>query len=168
MTADEGTVITWSVSKEGYVTQSGTYTLTADKTETVTLLPVQYTFEIEATPADATVTINGEERTTLTADVNTAITWSVAKTGYVTQNGTYTLVEDKTETVTLSPVQYTFTISATPADATVTINGTEQTSLTADVNTEITWSVAAEGYTTQTGTHTLVADYTETVTLVEV
>lgn len=91
----------------------------------------------------------------------------MAKTGYVTQTGSYTLVEDKTETVTLLPVQYTFTIDATPADATVTINGDEQTSLTANVNTEITWSVAKEGYTTQTGTHTLVADYTETVTLVE-
>lgn len=77
------------------------------------------------------------------------------------------MTADKTETVTLSPVQYTFTIDATPANATVTINGDEQTSLTADVNTEITWTVEAEGYTTQTGTHTLIADYTETVTLVE-
>lgn len=86
----------------------------------------------------------------------------------MTQTGTYTLSADKTETVTLVPVQYTFTIDATPNDATVTINDVEQTSLTANVNTEITWSVAKEGYTTQTGTYTLIADKTETVTLVEV
>lgn len=61
----------------------------------------QYTFTISATPADATVTINGEARTSLTADEGTSVTWSVAKEGYVSQNGSYTLNADHTETVTL-------------------------------------------------------------------
>ena len=65
--------------------------------------------------------------------------------------------------------QYTFTISATPNDATVVINGEARSTLTADDGTEITWSVAKEGYTTQSGTYTLNgADHTEEVTLIAI
>jgi hypothetical protein len=40
----------------------------------------QYTFSISATPADATIMINGEARSSITTDENTEITWSVSKT----------------------------------------------------------------------------------------
>ena len=63
--------------------------------------PVNYTFTIEATPASANVTINGQSQTSLTASAGTEITWSVEKTGYVSQNGSYTLNDNHTETVTL-------------------------------------------------------------------
>lgn len=63
--------------------------------------PVNYTFTIEATPASANVTINGQSQTSLTAAAGTEITWSVEKTGYVSQNGSYTLNDNHTETVTL-------------------------------------------------------------------
>lgn len=76
----------------------------------------EYTFTISATPADATVVINGETRTSLTANENTEITWSVGKTGYVTQTGTYTLVENHTETVTLVAIP-THTITFIPVDS---------------------------------------------------
>lgn len=42
ITADSGTTINWSVELEGYVTQSGTFILSEDKTETVTLEPIKY------------------------------------------------------------------------------------------------------------------------------
>lgn len=61
--------------------------------------------------------------------------------------------------------QYTFTINPIPSDATVIINGQVRTSLTADENTQITWEVSADGYISQSGTYTLVADYTLDVTL---
>lgn len=86
----------------------------------------------------------------------------------------YKVVEDVPEstTITVTDVvhveQYTFTISATPNDATVIINGEARSTLTTDDGTEITWSVAKEGYTTQSGTYTLNgADHEETVVLVE-
>lgn len=63
--------------------------------------PVNYTFTIEATPASANVTINGQSQTSLTAAAGTEITWSVEKSGYVSQNGSYTLNDNHTETVTL-------------------------------------------------------------------
>lgn len=127
-----------------------------------------YTFTITPTPNDATVTINGSTRTSYSCPAGTNITWSVAKTGYVTQTGTYTMGSSNyTLAVTLSTVaNYTFTIVPTPSDATVTINGSTRTSYSCPAGTSITWSVAKTGYTTQTGSYTMgAADYSLPVTL---
>ena len=165
----EGENVVWSVERRGYVSQNGTYTMGAeDYTETVTLVKEQYTFSIVATPADATVTINGEVRSSITADFETVITWSVVREGYTSQSGTYVLVENHSETVSLVINQYTFSIVATPADATVTINGEVRSSITADYGTSITWEVSKEGYTTQSNTETLTGDTTRNITLTEV
>ena len=165
LTANYGTTINWSVSKTGYVTQSGTFVLTGDTTLTPTLVLEQHTFTISATPNDATVTINGVERSTLTADYGTVITWSVAKTHYTTQSGTYTLTSDHTESVTLALQQFTYTINPTPADADVEINGVAQSSLTADYGTAISWEVSKTGYNPESGSAVLTEDHTENVTL---
>ena len=162
----EGENVVWSVERRGYVSQNGTYTMGGeDYTETVTLVKEQYTFSIVATPADATVTINGEVRSSITADFETVITWSVVREGYTSQSGTYVLVENHSETVSLVINQYTFSIVATPADATVTINGEVRNSITADYGTSITWEVSKEGYTTQSNTETLTGDTTRNITL---
>lgn len=42
ITANSGTTINWSVEKEGYVSQSGTFILSEDKNETITLEPIKY------------------------------------------------------------------------------------------------------------------------------
>lgn len=60
-----------------------------------------YTFTINPTPSDATVTINGSTRTSLTTTAGTTITWSVEKTGYTSQSGSYTLNDNHTENITL-------------------------------------------------------------------
>ena len=165
----EGENVVWSVERRGYVSQSGTYTMGGeDYTETVTLVKEQYTFSIVAAPADATVTINGEVRSSITAEFETVITWSVVREGYTSQSGTYVLVENHSETVSLVINQYTFSIVATPADATVMINGEQRTSITADYGTSITWEVSKEGYTTQSNTETLTGDTTRNITLTEV
>ena len=165
----EGENVVWSVERRGYVSQSGTYTMgDEDYTETVTLVKEQYTFSIVATPADATVTINGEVRSAITAEFETVITWSVVREGYTSQSGTYVLVENHSEAVSLVINQYTFSIVATPADATVTINGEVRSSITADYGTSITWEVSKEGYTTQSNTETLTGDTTRNITLTEV
>lgn len=84
----------------------------------------------------------------------------------------YKLVEGVPEstniTVTdVSPVaQYTFTISPTPDDAIVEINGVEQSSVTVDDGTTVSYTVSKTGYIAQSGTYTLDgADYTLYVVL---
>ena len=163
----EGENVVWSVERRGYVSQNGTYTMGGeDYTETVTLVKEQYTFSIVATPVDATVTINGEVRSSITADYGTSITWEVSKEGYTTQSNTETLTGDTTRNITLTEVQYVFTIVPTPADATVMINGVQQSSVTVSDGTTLTWEVSKTGYTTQTGSYTIAgADHTENVTL---
>ena len=162
----KGESVSYTVSRTGYVSQTSTTSITEDTTVSVTLL-ASYTFTINATPADSTVTINGVEQTTAQVVQGSIVTWSVERTGYTSQSGTETASADTTKNITLVINQYTYTIAATPNDATVIINGSERSSLTADYGTEITWSVAKTGYVSQSGTHTLTADYTNTVVLVE-
>ena len=165
ITADYGTLIEWSVSKEHYQTQSGSFTLYSNRVDNITLVMDQYTFTINATPNDATVIINGVERTTVTVDYGTTINWSVSKVGYATQTGSCVLVDDRTENVTLVEEYHTFTINATPNDATVIINGQERSTLTAGYGTLVEWSVTKTGYETQSGSYVLIADRTENVNL---
>jgi hypothetical protein len=48
----------------------------------------EVTFAINPVPAGATVTINGQTTKSVTVKKGTAITYSVANTGYQTENGT--------------------------------------------------------------------------------
>lgn len=61
-----------------------------------------YTFTINPTPENATVTINGEIRSSLTAEENTQIEWRVEADGYEAQSGNLILTEDATLEVILS------------------------------------------------------------------
>lgn len=166
ITADYGTIITWTVSRTGYATQTGSFTLSEDRTDTIGLIVNQYTLTINPTPNDATVIINGVERRSYTGDYATMATWSVSKTGYVTQSNIDVLTGDTTRNIVLREVQYTFSIVPTPNDATVMINGVEQSSVTVSDGAVITWEVSKTGYETQTGSYTIDgADHTENVTL---
>ena len=125
----------------------------------------KFTFSITTDSAN-TVVINGEEQTSVEVLGGDEITWSVSRTGYVTQTGSWIMRrEDKSVNVTLVANQYTFTIN-TSSDNTVVINGSERTSITADYGTTINWSVSREHYVTQSGSTTLTADTTENITLV--
>ena len=165
ITVDYGSSISWSVSATGYVTQTGTTAVTTDVTLPVSLALQTHTFTIVPVPADSTVIINGQERTSLTASYGTVMTWSVSHTGYQTQSGTETLTETYSMPINLAKNNYLFEIECTPQDATVVINGQERTSITAPYETEITWSVSASHYITQSGSYTLLGDHYETVTL---
>ena len=160
-----GDTVDWEVSAIGYTSKSGSETLTTNKTVDVALEKVQVTVSINATPADATVTLNGEERKTITVDYGTNVAWVVSKTGYVSQNGSITPTENTMKDVALVLEKHTFSIVATPADATVIINGGERSTFTADYGTEIGWSVGKVGYVSKEGTYTLAADKEEVVTL---
>ena len=101
VSVDYGSEVSWEVSKPGYTTRNGTEVVNKDTTIAIELVIKQFTFTITPTPADATVTINDVVQSSLTADYGTAITWSVAKNGFETQNGSLTLTEDTTLPVTL-------------------------------------------------------------------
>lgn len=165
ITVDYGTNVAWVVSKTGYVSQNGSITPTENTTKDVALVLEKHTFSIVATPADATVIINGGERSTLTADYGTEIGWSVGKVGYVSKEGTYTLTADKEEVVTLAKQQITITVAATPEDATVKLNGVAQKSVTVDYGTEVSYEVSKTGYVSKSGTETVTATKTLTVVL---
>ena len=160
-----GDIVDWEVSAAGYTSKSGSETLTENKTVDVALEKVQVSVSINATPADATVTLNGEERNTITVDYGTKVDWVVSKTGYVSQNGSITPTENTTKDVALVLEKHTFSIVATPSDATVIINSEERSTFTADYGTEINWSVGKEGYVSKEGTYILTADKEEVVAL---
>lgn len=63
--------------------------------------PTQYQLTIIPNPADATVTMNGATRSVITVNANTSVSWSVRKSGYATQTGTWTATENKTLRITL-------------------------------------------------------------------
>ncbi|MBQ9737931.1 MAG: hypothetical protein IJV75_00240 [Alphaproteobacteria bacterium] len=93
--AVEGTEITWQVSLDGYKTQRGTLTLSEDTTIDVVLRELQnYTFTINPTPSDATVTINGEVTNSVTVLEDSEVSYEVSLEGYVTQSGSVVVNED--------------------------------------------------------------------------
>lgn len=61
----------------------------------------EVTFAINPVPAEATVTINGQTTKSVTAKKGTAITYSVANTGYQTENGTDVACSDITRKIVL-------------------------------------------------------------------
>ena len=91
----------------------------------------QFTFTINPTPSDATVTLNGQNRNSITVNAGASISWTVFKLGYVTQSGHLVLTEDRTLDIVLeesSPEptpQYTLTVATQSGDTsygTVAIN----------------------------------------------
>ena len=104
----------------GSSTRTGSFIIDVDGTDfTITASQAaqsatNYTFTIVPTPSNATVTINSVQRTSYSCPAGTSITWQVAATGYITQNGTYTMgAENHTENVTLTQEQ-TYTLSVSP------------------------------------------------------
>ena len=161
-----GDIVDWEVSAAGYTSKSGSETLTENKTVDVALEKVQVTVSINATPADATVKIDGEVKSEVTVDYGTEISYEVSKTGYVSKSGTETVTATKTLTVVLEVQKVTFAITPTPDDATVLINGTAQTSVSVDYGSEVSWEVSKPGYTTRNGTEVVNKDTTIAIELV--
>lgn len=168
----------YTATAQGYVTTSGVInaengkevviTMKAEETQTPPATE-KVTVTINATPADATVTINGQTVSTLEVEKGTDVTWSVAKEGYTTQQGTYTAIaEDQTETITLvgEDRTVTFTVSGYKAETTptITVGGQEitGTTTTAKVGDVISWNVTGtredESSAEKSGEFTVVAD----------
>jgi len=102
------TVVNWTVSKIGYVTQTGTETLTIDKTINVELIEKLVKLTIIPVPVDATVTleapdqtVTGEGELSIEVPLGTAVTYTVEKSGYETNRQTITVSTDSTITIVL-------------------------------------------------------------------
>ena len=67
----------------------------------VSLITEKYTYTINPTPADAIVVINGSTTKSIRAAKGHTVTWSVSKTGFVTQSGSDVISGDVSKDVTL-------------------------------------------------------------------
>ena len=105
---DPNTIVHYSVSKEGYVTQQNDITVNSTQTIAVSLSLARHTITINPTPSDATVTfstgtVSGK---TCTVDYGTQVTYTVSKSSYTTQSATITVTSDRTINVTLPYTPY--------------------------------------------------------------
>lgn len=99
VTVDYNTPIEWSVSRTGYVSQSGNLTLTEDTTLPVTLVKQQVTVTFQSVPSDAVIKLNGVAQTSVTVEYGDTISYEVSAEGYLTATGS--IVADTTETITV-------------------------------------------------------------------
>lgn len=128
---------TWEVSKDGYISQSGTIEKNNDgyivtQTVNVVLEKQTYLFAISALPVDATIsitvdgnTITDNEYLSVRATEGTEVYWKVERSGY-TAAGSDTvpwvmLAEDKVISVSLAVATYNVSITSTPSSATITL-----------------------------------------------
>lgn len=112
VTAQTGQTVQWTVSKDGYITQTGTYDvpeLTTEKTIEISLYRQEYTLTIVPTPESATVVINGQERRTITLKLGRDYTYEISATGYIQETGSGTLTEDTTITTTMQRTSVSYT-----------------------------------------------------------
>ena len=67
----------------------------------VSIITDKFTFAINPTPADSTVVINGSTTKSIRAAKGHTVTWSVSKTGFVTQSGSEVISGDVLKNITL-------------------------------------------------------------------
>lgn len=101
----EGTSYTWSVTREGYLSVSGSGTLTQDTTINV------YQFSIVTTTPNATITINGENCSGIYFLNSLNYQYQVSAIGYTTQTGIGTATSSTNLSISLT--QQTFEKSMT-------------------------------------------------------
>ena len=176
---DPGTVISMTITKANYRTETRSYTMNNHISETISLTR-QYTFTVNATPSDSSIalTYGGNTHNVSTGysvvlDENTNIAITVSRNGYRTEAKSVTLTSDKTETFNLTK-QYTYTINVSkPTDANISLklnNGSAQSvsngySVTLDVGTQIDVTISKDRYISQTVSHTLDRDITDSISL---
>lgn len=178
ITVDDGVTVNWSVTKIGYETKSGQYTVNgSDYNMPVTILQTAM-LAINPAPNDATVVLTAAGFTqinnTITVTVGTSVQYTVSKIGYVTQTNTVTVTQDDMLNISLSIVQCSLTVNATPVDADITLSAPNYTdvtgqgtaTITVDYGTSVSYTVEKSGYATQQYIYSaLVADTTTNVNL---
>lgn len=115
ITVRRGTVVNWTVSKNNYFTQSGSITVDRDTTQAVSLVYALATLYINPVPSDATVVLTADGYTqignSITVEKGTSVSWSVSKSGYITQTGNKQVNNDESldiELVLDRPLYYCY------------------------------------------------------------
>ena len=149
ITVPRGTLVTYSVSKEGYI-PSEPDTIILNQDDSVAVVLTQWvTLTVNPTPNDATVTLTAtgytQQNNSITVPSGTTVDYSVSKANCTTTTGFE--VVTSTHTTSLS-VGCTLTVNPTPSDATVTFStGTiSGNTCTVPYGTSVTYSVSKEGY----------------------
>ena len=139
----------------------------------VTLIPGRWedetrksvTLTVSATPETAVIKLNGEIRDIITVAAGASVNIEITADGYESYADSVTVNVDTVLYIDLKKIQYTFTINTSPSNAVVTMNGEVTKELTVDPNTEINYTVSAEGFQTVTGTHIVTKNETIEVNL---
>ena len=166
ITAYVGTKVTWEVKRTDYTTQSGSEILTKDTTKSISLSRTRYTFTINPTPSDSTVTINGQVTRSLVVDSGSTVNWSVSRLDYQSQSGNEVVRSNVNKNITLSILRYTFTINPTPSDSTVTINDQVTKSLVVNSGSVASWVVSKTNYIPNRGSELVRNNITKNITLI--
>lgn len=160
----KGTIINWSVLKDGYITKSDNFVLNEDKIINVVLeeiVPDKFTYKVNPTPIDATVEINGIEQKQITVAAGTSINVKVSKRGYITQTFVRIITKETVENIQLLVDTYKLIVKANPSDAAIKIDGVAQSSKSFDfLNTSDniikgTIEVSKDGYDTVSQEYTI-------------
>lgn len=162
-----GTTVSWSASKDGYQSSSGTVTVNGDIDKKITLVPVavtMWTYSISSIPATAAKQMNSSDGTssntgTIVVPEGSTVTWSVSNTGMNSATGTRLIPQDSFES---SPIVDVVTLTAnlsiagvTPNDARVewrpgvgdTVSGLSISNV--PVNTTVNLRIYKDGYNEQ-------------------
>ena len=87
------------------ITGNVVITVATEKVNTEPEEPTMYTFTINPTPSNATVTLTAPGHSQLgksiTVPANTSVSWKVTASGYTEQKGTHTVTKTETKNVTL-------------------------------------------------------------------
>lgn len=162
-----GTTVSWSASKDGYQSSSGTVTVNGDIDKKITLVPVavtMWTYSISSIPATAAKQMNSSDGTssntgTIVVPEGSTVTWSVSNTGMNSATGTRLIPQDYSES---SPIVDVVILTAnlsiagvTPNDARVewrpgvgnTVSGLSISNV--PVNTTVNLRIYKDGYNEQ-------------------
>ena len=137
-----------------------------DKLETPTTK--YYTITVIPTPSNATVYIDGVQRTSLEVIEGKEVSVEVTAAGYEPYRNGFVVNKDITITPKLVKIPEetaTLTINTVPEGCTVKIDGLVRNSITVAKGTSVLWEVSKEGYSTKGGREEVNDTHSITVTL---
>ena len=169
----KGTSITYTISKEDFVTKTITEVAKETKTVDVDLNKIQCTLTINPTPSNAIVTFNNASGTvsgnSITVDIDTTVEYTVSADKYVSKTQSIVVDSTKSINVSLNKIMYTLTVNPTPSNATVTLtaSGYSQSgnSITVPIDTKVTYTVSKTHYVTQTNSISMTSNNTLNINL---
>lgn len=127
-----------------------------------------YTITVIPTPSNATVYLNGVQRTSLEVVEGNEVSVEVTATGYEPYRNRFVVNKDITITPKLVKIPEetaTLTINTVPEGCTVKIDGLVRNSITVAKGTSVLWEVSKEGYSTKGGREEVNDTHSITVTL---